>query len=202
MKKLVQKLLTIVAIILMIVIGIYVYDIISNPLLSKEEAKKIGEERYLAFLWMVDGAFNYERYNQIFQVNGKSEVNSTFICEYQDNSQCIGKNFVSSFDDVFSNSIHYDKVYGDGISFNWYEEKDNVFTFNNSINCYTKRMGTNHTLEPLIIRRDKITYRVTFQDEDNERIFEKNFILKHENHEWKVISAYYHDPCYMDYNIE
>ena len=31
---------------------------------DKNEALSIGENKYLEFLWMVDGAFNYERYNK------------------------------------------------------------------------------------------------------------------------------------------
>ena len=47
--------------IILILLGIIMFVIFTkadNIILSKEEALKIGEEKYLKFLWMVDGVFN------------------------------------------------------------------------------------------------------------------------------------------------
>lgn len=187
------------------IISIIIY-VLFNPLLDYEEALLVGEEKYLDFLWMVDGAFNEEKYHESFSVNGKTKVNSKFTCKYslKNKNLCISENFLDSFENLFSSKIHHDTVYGDGTSYGWYDEKSGKYIFNNANSCSSGRMPIKHRLEPLQIERNKITYIVSFEEDDlhTPRTMEKIFILKRENRVWKVAFAYYHDPCYMDYNIE
>ena len=71
-KKIDIKRISIIALIILIVIIILLVLFSSSVFKPKKEIEyvsdstdplSIGEEKYLEFLWMVDGAFNYERYN-------------------------------------------------------------------------------------------------------------------------------------------
>ena len=177
-----------------------------KSLLSKDEALIVGEEKYLTFLWMVDGAFNDKRYEYSFMVNGKElgDDKKIFTCDYPKNNKktCLSKNFESSFHKVFASNVTYDDVYSDKVSFSWYEKKDNEYKFTNMNSCNAYRMGKEHNLNVISIAKRKLFFRVTFKDDRNNRVFDKMFILNYEDNDWKVSKAYYHDPCYMDYNIE
>ena len=205
MKMFIKRFLRVMIVITSLTIISIIIYILLNPMLSYEEALMVGEEKYLDFLWMVDGAFNNERYHESFSVNGKSKVSSKFTCNYslKNNNLCVSDNFKDSFEELFSSKIHYETVYGDGTSYNWFEEKSEKFIFNNANFCSNGRMSMKHYLEPLLIERNKITYKITFVDDElhTPRFIEKIFILRKENRKWKVFSAYYHDPCYMDYNV-
>ena len=206
MKKVIKFFLRFMIVVTSLAIVSIIIYVLLNPMLNYEEALMLGEEKYLDFLWMVDGAFNDEKYHESFSVNGKTMVNSKFTCKYtlKNKNLCISDNFPDTYKELFNSKIHYDTVYGDGTSYNWYEEKDGKYIFNNVNNCSNGRMNTKQFLEPLLIERNKITYKITFEDNDfhTSRTMEKIFVLKRENRVWKVFFAYYHDPCYMDYNIE
>ena len=205
MKKYLKRIMKVLIILFVLIIISLVVYLLLNPKLTMEEALKLGEEKYGAFLWMVDGAFNDERYDEIFLINGNEYKHNDFICQYQDDkSRCKSTNFEESFEKLFLNGIRYNTVYGDGLSYNWYSEHDGIYTFNNNNSCNYGRMGLKQTIEPLLIERNKITYKVSFQDDEknNLRKVEKVFVLKRENRKWKVAYAYYHDPCFMDYNIK
>ena len=206
MKKFIKFFLRfMIVVISLTIISIIIY-ILLNPMLNYDEALILGEEKYLDFLWMVDGAFNDERYHESFSVNGKTKVNSRFTCKYtlKNKNLCVSDNFSDAYKELFSNKIPYDIVYSDGSSYKWYEEKDGKYIFNNVNNCSNGRMNTKQRLVPVLIERNKITYKITFEEDDmhTPRAMEKIFILKRESRVWKVSFAYYHDPCYMDYNIE
>lgn len=183
--------------------GIYIFQ--------KDDAITIGEKKYLQFLWMVDGAFNNERYKEEYTVNERKmdNVDKKFTCTYQEGSKkCIGNNFEEEFKKIFSNKITYNKVYGDGQAFYWYEKLDGKYQFNNINTCNASRMNTLQKLELVEEKSDKLTYTVTFEDNVKSGIYKgnneykRNFVLIKEDGEWKVSEAYYHDPCYMDYYIE
>ena len=69
-------------------------------------------------------------------------------------------------------------------------------------------MNTNQKLVLKDSNKDKMVYQVTYDEELKTGIykgkhhFDKEFVLVLENDTWKVSEAYYHDPCYMEYNIK
>ena len=177
---------------------------------DNKDAISIGEMRYLEFLWMVDGAFNYERYdNKDFTINGKKlEKKPDFRCIYDKNMKtCQATNFENSFNKVFASNIDMNKVYGDGAVIKWYEKNDNGYTFSNINNCDAMRMNLNQQLKVVETTKTKNTYQVTYDEEltsgpyKGKYHYEKEFVLVKENGDWKVSKAYFHDPCYMEYNI-
>ncbi len=173
------------------------------PYVKENNVLKIGEEKYLEFLWIVDGAFNDDRYNETFKVNGNSLDNDKlFKCIYSKNSNtCKGENFEEAFSNLFKMGFSYDDVYGDKVSFEWYEKIDDYYYFTNINSCNSGRMSIEHNLVIKKIESNRLTYQVTFNDDKSKRIYDKLFVLEKEKDKWKVSKAYYHDPCYMDYNI-
>ena len=183
----------------------FIIFIKADDLISNEEAIKIGEEKYMKFLWLVDGAFNNERMNGEFIVNGKKMNNKdkVFTCKYQKNNiECVGNNFEKEFSNLFSNNIRYDNVYSDGNIYSWYKYQNNKYVFNNLNNCNINRMGLNHKLNVDMISKDELIYDIVFIDNQIEHVNKKKFILVLENNEWKISKAYYHDLCGMNYYIE
>ena len=183
---------------------------IETSTLSDDDALTIGEKKYLEFLWMVDGAFNDSRYNSKLKVNGKVIDSSkvSFVCKYDEQKEwCIGENFESAFKGLFASNITYRDVYGDGLAFNWYEQRADGFYFKNITACDVSRMSSEHTIELLSQESDKLTFKVSFTDNIKEGIYKgehpknKDFILVKEGSDWKVSRAYYHDLCFQDYPI-
>lgn len=202
-----KKLYVVILIIsLLSVISFTIFTSADKTLLNKEDAIKVGEEKYLEFLWMIDGAFNDERYEYSFVVNDKSlnDNKKIFTCNYPKNNKrtCFANNFENAFHNLFVNKISYEDVYSDKVSFSWYAKKDNEFEFTNMNTCNAYRMGKVHNLQVISIDKRKLFFRVTFKDDRNNRVFDKMFVLSYEDNDWKISKAYYHDPCYMDYNIE
>ena len=169
MKKGLFKKMSITSIIVIIVIVIISLILVCSKLFKlnknvgnvedKTEALAIGETKYLEFLWMVDGAFNYERYNnEEFMVNDKTlDKKPDFSCTYdKDNKVCKATNFEKNFQKLFANNIKIDNVYGDGVSVKWYEKRNNEYTFTNLNNCKTVRMSAKQTLVVDDINENKI----------------------------------------------
>ena len=170
------------------------------PSIEKNNALIVGEEKYLEFLWMIDGAFNDSRYSESFTVNGKKldDEKKIFQCDYDKNmSTCKGENFEEAFNNLFDNGIMIDSVYGDKISFEWYVKKDDGYYFTNINTCNVSRMDLNQKLEAVEINDNELKFRVTLDD-----INVKSFELVKRDNIWKVSKAYYHDLCHMDYSIE
>ena len=171
--------------------------------LTKDEALEIGEEKYLEFLWMVDGAFNDSKFDEEFTVNDKklSDDKKIFTCvkNKKDNS-CIGNNFEKEFERIFSANLNYQQVYGDGISYTWIKYENGKYIFTNIDSCSTIRMNTKQLIRINDINSNQLSFDVSSKDSnDLEKV--RSFILVKENNEWKVSRAYYHDICEMDYNI-
>ena len=179
--------------------------------LQEDDSLSIGVGKYLEFLWMVDGAFNDSRYNEKIKVNNEvlNNKNITFVCNYSsDKEKCKAENFEKSFADLFASNITYNDVYGDGLTFNWYEKRKDGYYFKNMNSCNIERMSTNQTLELVDETKDKLTYKVDYVDNVKGGTYNgvhkitRDFVLIKEKDSWKVSKAYYHDPCYMDYYIE
>lgn len=216
------NIITIFLIILILFIGIYFVFIKSNQKsdLNKDDNRNInkeidelsiGEQKYLEFLWMVDGAFNYERYNkEEFFVNDKKlERKPSFLCNYdKDMKTCEGVNFEDNFHKLFASNVKLDIVYGDGVSIRWYEKLEDKYLFTNTNGCDAGRMNTKQKITVENTANNKITYKVIYDEELKSGIykgqhhFDKKFVLVYENDDWKVSEAYYHNPCYMDYDIK
>ncbi len=171
-----------------------------------EEILEIGEEKYLKFLWMVDGAFNEKRMDGEFTINGKklNKDNISFTCEYMKKNKetCIGNNFLEEFNSLFSQSIIYSDVYGDGMTFSWIKHEDNKFYFTNPNNCNINRMNLEQTLSIKEVNDDRIIYRVSYQTNNYKHPYNANFVLVKENNDWKRSEANYYDLCEMEYHIE
>ena len=196
-----------VPIISLIISSILSYVVFTNTnLLSENKALDIGEEKYLEFLWIVDGAFNSERFDSDYLVNGKSlsNDNKTFTCKYKNKNdkECLGNNLDIMFKSLFSNKITYDNVYSDGAIYTWYYFDNGKFIFNNLDNCQINRMPLNQEIKIIKIESDKITYQVSYENSKSKEKNYQDFILILENNEWKIVKAYYHDLCEMDYHIE
>lgn len=186
-----------------IIVMSFVHLVSADPLLSASEALAIGENAYLKFLWMVDGAFNDQRFNYSFKVNNKmlGKEDKKFKCKYTNLINCVSNNFEKEFDILFASKVDYDEVYGDGVLHTWYEKKNNEYIFKNINTCNYQRMSENHKLSVLKIERGKITYKITF-DNNNYIKREKIFVINYEDGKWKIARAYYHDLCGIDYNID
>ena len=171
--------------------------------MSNEEALSLGEEYYLKFLWMVDGAFNPDK--EDFIVNGKTikDEDKVFSCKLnkKDNT-CMGNNFEEEFNKTFANNINYDDVYSDGKIYTWYTYKDGKYIFNDLNNCSIDRMPINQEIKVNDITRDNLVFKVTMKDASS--IKEKNytFSLVLEKNGWRINKAYYRDICGLDYYIE
>ena len=187
----------------------FVDDIIEEQKNNKELS--IGIEKYLEFLWMVDGAFNYQRYDKKeFVVNGKKlEGKKNFSCDYRDNdnTMCYGNNFEKSFKNLFADNIDINNVYSDGVAIFWYQKINDEYTFTNFNNCETDRMSINQKIVLEEKNDNELKYKV-FYSEENEtgpykgtHDFNKEFVLVKQDNTWKVSKAYYRNPCYMEYYI-
>lgn len=177
----------------------------ANSLLTEKRAKEIGEEKYLKFLWIVDGAFNSNRLDGDFTVNGKKLDNKDklFTCKYKNSksSECIGNNFETEFKNLFSKKISYEKVYSDGAIYSWITYVDGKYVFNNTDSCSINRMNTTHELEVVSIENDKLVLEVKFKNNSINQVNTKNFELILEDNEWKISNAFYYDICGMQYVI-
>ena len=193
---------------LVIVLVVILKEMFWLPLLTEEEALEVGVNKYLDFLWMVDGVFNNNDLH--YTVNGKEQGEENKIVTCKNNvskdNKCVISEFESSFKNLFAHNIDYCKVYGGEMSILSISINNNEYTFKNVSSCNQYKMGKNHHLEVNSIERNKIVYRIIFQDESVGKVigrdYEKFFVLVNENHTWKISKAFYHDACHMDYNIE
>ena len=200
-----KKVLSILIFIVLIILVFFVFVDANTPILNKKDAMILGENKYLEFLWMVDGAFNDDRMNETFSVNGMKIKDSQklFNCEYQKNksNECMAINFEKAFNYLFANGIKYNEVYGDGITFTWYRVENNNYYFNSINSCNVERMSKEQNLRIKEMESDKIIYEVSSYDNNKQHEINNEFILIKEDNQWKVAKAYYHDLCDMDYNI-
>ena len=67
-------------------------------------------------------------------------------------------NFLEEFNKLFSNSIKYDYLYGDGITYSWVKYDKDKFSFTNPNNCNINRMGLEQKLSIKEISDDKLIY--------------------------------------------
>ena len=177
----------------------------ANPsLLTEKEALEIGEEKYLEFLWMVDGAFNNGRLDGEFVVNGKilDDNSKKFTCNYKNknNNSCVGNNFEEEFNHLFSSNISYNNVYGD-VSSTWVKYENEKYVFNYINTCSISRMKLEQTLILDSINKDTLIFNVKMLNDVN-KVKTKLFVLVLEDDEWKISKAYYHDVCEIDYYVE
>lgn len=192
-----KKVFSIIFLIIFAIIMFLIFVNADNQYLKDDEALKIGEEKYLNFLWMVDGAFNNSLGNE-FLVNGKKLDKYSFTCSYNNkNDDCIISNFEEEFRKLFVKRITPERVYCDGVTFCWFTKINDGYKFNNS-NCNIKRMSLNETLKVKEIEKQKVEYLISFNDNEVDR----SFVLEKEDGKWKVSKAYYHDLCKLDYSIE
>ena len=172
---------------------------------DNDKLLKIGEEKYLRFLWIVDGAFNDSRMDGEYSVNGKKLDNNdkVFTCNYSKKNKetCIGKNFMIEFNDLFSNNVSYESVYGDRLTYSWIKYENDNYYFTNPNKCSIKRMNLNQSISIKEVMDDKIVYTVTI-DGNNNHTKINDFVLILENNEWKISKAVYYDLCEMEYYIE
>lgn len=184
------------------IIMFVVFTKASETPLTKDQAIIIGEEKYLQFLWMVDGAFNNQ---EEFIVNNKKipEENKVFHCKYKNKSskECVGENFEEEFSKLFSHDIKYDNVYSDDIMYNWhrFENGDHIFSMIDS--CNVNRMPINHKLELVNISSNKLEFKVSFINRQTEIVNNRDFILVLEDGIWKINTAFYYDNCENKYYI-
>ncbi len=181
------------------IISIFVF----NNKMNDTDAIKIGEEKYLEFLWVVDGAFNNDLGG--FKVNGKelAKEKKTFTCKYdKKTNNCIGEGFEDSFKNLFANHLSYDNVYSDGKIYTWYSYEKEKYKFDINHNCSIDRMPLNQELVLEKIEKDTLTYKVIFQEENKTKESKNTFELIKENNKWKINKAYYHDLCGLDYYIK
>lgn len=177
----------------------------NHYLLSKEGALAIGEQKYLEFLWFVDGALT-DDWN--YTVNDKTltKENYPFVCKQDMKSKkCTIDDFDNILHRLFSKTITYDSVYSDGISYSWYEKQNSKFILNYDTNCSVRKMSKEQTISVIKITHDEIQYEISFDDnysKYNLHDFDKKFVLVKEDNHWKIKNAYYHDSCHMDYYIE
>ncbi len=166
----------------------------------------IGEEKYLEFLWMVDGAFNSERFEGSHLVNGKNiqDDKKVFKCEYSKNNKntCVSTNFNQEFYNLFASNIKYDMVYGDNLTYTWYEYKDNKYYFTNPINCNIDKRYLDYKLSLKKSNNDEKIYIVKYTNDNFNHEMIKEFKLIKEDNLWKISKATYYDLCGMEYNIE
>ncbi len=103
----------IIPVIFVIVLSI-VFLIYKNISLNNYRAKAldIGINKYLEFLWIVDGAFNKD--NEDYLVNGisLSNDNKLFKCTYNNkkSNECLGDNFEEAFNNLFASNISNNNV--------------------------------------------------------------------------------------------
>ena len=173
--------------------------------LSNDEALDLGVDKYLKFLWMIDGAFNNERLHEEFTVNGKkiSKEDKIFTCKYKNtkSKECTANNFETEFKKLFSKNISYEKVYTDQAIYSWIYYKNGNYVFKNLDTCNVDRMGINHNIKVIEIKNNKIVYEVLFENRQSHLMNKKYFKLINEDNEWKISNAFYYDLCGMRYTI-
>ncbi len=178
----------------------------NNILLTEDEIIKIGEDKYLRFLWMVDGAFNSEKLQNDFIVNGRllRDEDKKFTCKYLDkkSNECVGTNFEEEFKFLFASNLYYENVYSDGLMYSWHNYQNGKHTFTVIDNCNINRMGLEHELSISSIKENEIVYNVSFENEHTKNKINKTFVLVLEDNEWKISKAYYYDLCEMKYYIK
>ena len=191
--------------ILLIGIVIILFAIFTSSSESKDYIT-IGEDKYLKFLWMVDGAFNDERFGGVITVNGKSikEENKIFKCKYSKNNKntCVGSNFEEEFQKLFASNIKYEDVYGDKLTYKWFEYKDGKYYFTNPINCNINERRLEYQLSLKKKDDSEIIYTVKFNNDDFNHEMVIEFSLIKENDLWKISNATYYDLCGMEYVVE
>ena len=157
---------------------------------NEKEILSIGEEKYLKFLWIVDGAFNETRMDGEYTVNGKklNDLDKIFKCNYpkKNKETCVGENFQEEFDKIFSNSIRYDDVYGDKLTYNWFKYENGKYYFTNPNNCRINRMNLGQKISIKEVNDDKIVYNITYESNYN-HVNNSDFVLIKENNNWKII---------------
>ena len=170
---------------------------------------KIGIAKYQEFLWMVDGAFYNPKNDNAYEINGNKSDSLSFKCEYRGtNDKCYGVNFEENYNKVFSNKVSINRVYGDGVSLRWYEKKDNEYVFRPAKNCTVEKMSSKQSLVLKEKTSKELTFTVYYKESvsdgpfQGEHSYEKEFVLVKEDGTWKVRKAYYHNPCYVEYNVE
>ena len=177
----------------------------NGKLLSNEEAIKLGEEKYLKFLWMIDGAFNSERMGEDFIVNGNSlaKDDKIFTCKFKkkDSNECIGNNFPEEFANLFSKNITYGDVYSDGAMDYKLSYVDEEYIFNIMDGCGFNRMDNRHEISVVEVKDDSIIYKVLFRNKETNIMNKRDFILSLEDNEWKISKAFYYDLCGTKYYI-
>ena len=170
--------------------------------LTDSEALEIGEEKYLEFLWMVDGAFNSERFDGEFTVNGKTldDSKKEFTCVYKrkNDESCIGNNFEKAFHNLFASNVTYNRVYSDGAIYTWFKYEKGNYIFTNSKSCSVKRMNLQQKIKLVKILDNELSFDVS----DDDSVISCEFILIKENGNWKVGKALYKDLCEMSYVIQ
>ena len=170
--------------------------------MSESKALEIGEEKYLDFLWMVDGAFNNERLDGEYTVNGKvlDSDYKKFTCTYKKKSDesCIGNNFEDAFHNLFASNISYNKVYSDGAIYTWFKYEKDKYIFTNLKTCNIKRMSLNQEIKLIRILDNELDFEVNEKDDELKR----EFILTYEGDTWKVSKAFYKDLCEISYMIK
>ena len=191
-------------IIISITLSILVFVIFTKATssMTEKEALELGEEKYLEFLWMVDGVFNNNQEDD-FIVNGKvlKSDSKKFTCTYKNKNDdiCIGNNFIEEFKRIFSSNLSYDDVYGDGND-PWIKYENGKYVFSYINNCSTSRMSLEQNIKLDSISNNKLTFNVTSLNDTN-KTKTKQFILIREDNDWKISKAYYHDICEMNYYI-
>ena len=202
MKRFVLLIFTLIFLAILLFVFITTAD---SRVMTKEEALHLGEEKYLTFLWMVDGAFNSDKLKEDFMVNDKSisDKNKVFTCKYKNKKakECTGINFESEFKKLFSKAITYEKVYGDELIYSWITVKNGEYIFSNIKNCNVSRMGIKHTLDVVNIFDNRIIYNVSFNNSRTNQINSRKFELIYEDNEWKISEVFYYDLCGMWYTI-
>ena len=183
-----------------------IYTKANDSKIPEDEALKIGEEKYLEFLWIVDGAFNSKRFDGEFTVNGKKldDDNKKFTCIYKNKKDdtCVGKNFEESFHNLFSSNITYDDVYADDSRNAWISYKNGSYYFTNITSCNVNRMNLEQTIKIYEIEKDKLTFHVFIEDSGYQNTRKRIFSLIKENDIWKISKAYYEDLCEIKYSIK
>jgi hypothetical protein len=197
---------TITPIVFLIILSVLSFIILTkadNKIMTNEEALKLGEEKYLKFLWMVDGVFNSDKMNNDFIINGNSlsKEDKIFTCKYKNNNECVGDNFETEFANIFSKYITYEDVYSDGEINSIISYNNGKYLFNIIDSCSINRMDLNQKIDVTEITDNRMVYKVYYNNGEHNITNKRNFVLVLEDDEWKISNAFYHDICGMQYYI-
>lgn len=199
-----NTLLLISILIFISIIMFVVFTKANYPILSDEEALKIGEEKYLEFLWIVDGAFNSERMDREFTVNGQKfdKDKAGFTCIYQNKQDdtCVGNNFEEFFHNLFASKITYNQVYGDASGNMWLQYTKGKYLFTNINTCSINGMTLKQNIKIHSISNQELVFDVSYEEDANQNM-ERTFSLIMEDNKWKISKAYYEDLCEIKYHI-